>query len=558
MKNPIKNKLICAILAIAIFVPTVVAIVSYKTSDSTTVVSGDLASSLSVSDLNGKEYTFSKANGEDDLKMIDMFQKMIDNSTEVTSLPDVLMQAKYYKIVFSVDKLESAYQFYFGTTENYYTDSEGKAFSVPVEYTTEFLTTDCAQSIYTASVTPVLTLSTEYSVAPITSGENKSSWMYKNSTGSFVASALEDVTEKQTYDLDGALSMKFNNEPDSFTIRITDVSGNELFNDNYIAIGSLTLTPGITVNVTGTAKWYEDETRDYFGTLYYDFSAKVAAPAEFYPGVSYVSQGGMISVTAYNVKEPSKIGFTSEPAIGFVPTWHTENGAVRTLIAFSPDLLSGTYTLTFSYAGTTQNVAIEVKQSAFNTRTYTVDEDVFNKSYTDSAKAAYNDLVNSLSAASSDNRLWLGSFLSAPLNPTANISAGFGHMFNIEQANESIRHNGVNYKADTSTAVLAANSGKVVFAGENDYAGKLVVIDHGWGLLTWYAHLSEITVKEGDTIQKSDKLGMCGSTGFANQDGVEVTMTLYGQAVNPYSTWDDNDDYTDANLEMGIPMYEKK
>ena len=62
----------------------------------------------------------------------------------------------------------------------------------------------------------------------------------------------------------------------------------------------------------------------------------------------------------------------------------------------------------------------------------------------------------------------------------------------------------------------------------------------------------------GDEVKRGDKIGTAGSTGFTNQSGVHVSMTVFDRAVLPYSTWEDNTDFTNAGIALGIPMYEKK
>ena len=99
-----KNKLLCAVLLIALFIPTVVAVVSYNTSDAKSV-SAKLASSVVISDLDGKEFSFNKADGEEDVKVITLLQNMLDNSVKIAALPDALVGKSCYKITFSVDKL---------------------------------------------------------------------------------------------------------------------------------------------------------------------------------------------------------------------------------------------------------------------------------------------------------------------------------------------------------------------------------------------------------------------------------------------------------------------
>ncbi|MDQ7007643.1 MAG: M23 family metallopeptidase [Acidobacteriota bacterium] len=74
-------------------------------------------------------------------------------------------------------------------------------------------------------------------------------------------------------------------------------------------------------------------------------------------------------------------------------------------------------------------------------------------------------------------------------------------------------HSGLDLRADVGTPVRAASSGTVVVAGEFYYSGKLVILDHGMGLFTLYAHLSRIDVTEGDWIERGRRLGLSGATG---------------------------------------------
>ena len=77
--------------------------------------------------------------------------------------------------------------------------------------------------------------------------------------------------------------------------------------------------------------------------------------------------------------------------------------------------------------------------------------------------------------------------------------------------------------------MTAANSGKVIFADELTLTGKTVVVDHGSGVLSWYGHLSDISVNAGDSVTAETVLGAAGSTGFAcNSAGNKVTMVYFG------------------------------
>ena len=87
-------------------------------------------------------------------------------------------------------------------------------------------------------------------------------------------------------------------------------------------------------------------------------------------------------------------------------------------------------------------------------------------------------------------------------------------------------------------AVHASNRGEVVFADFLGIYGNCVVVDHGLGVQSLYAHLSSIGVKVGDTVEKGQELGRTGATGLAGGDHLHFTMLLQGTPVNPVEWWD--------------------
>ena len=85
---------------------------------------------------------------------------------------------------------------------------------------------------------------------------------------------------------------------------------------------------------------------------------------------------------------------------------------------------------------------------------------------------------------------------------------------------------------------MTHTSGKVVYVGACDVLGNFVVVDHGWGLKSWYAHLSEVSVAVGDTVNKGQTLGKVGKTGFINIHRLHVMVTAAGVPVSPYQLQD--------------------
>lgn len=98
----------------------------------------------------------------------------------------------------------------------------------------------------------------------------------------------------------------------------------------------------------------------------------------------------------------------------------------------------------------------------------------------------------------------------------------------------SLWHPGIDLAVSTGTSVYAADSGTVVFAGWNTAGyGYLVVLDHGNGWRSYYAHLSQYGVECGDWVSRGAVLGAVGSTGNSTGPHLHFEMLRFGIAVNP-------------------------
>jgi murein DD-endopeptidase MepM/ murein hydrolase activator NlpD len=97
-------------------------------------------------------------------------------------------------------------------------------------------------------------------------------------------------------------------------------------------------------------------------------------------------------------------------------------------------------------------------------------------------------------------------------------------------------HAGVDFPAPTGSAVGAARSGRVVFAGSSGSGwGTLVVIAHGGGVRTRYAHLSRVAVKVGESVRTGSTIGLVGSTGESTGPHLHFEVTVRGATVDPLS-----------------------
>lgn len=94
-------------------------------------------------------------------------------------------------------------------------------------------------------------------------------------------------------------------------------------------------------------------------------------------------------------------------------------------------------------------------------------------------------------------------------------------------------HRGVDLALAQSSAIYAADDGKVYFSGCCGSYGNLVKIDHGNGMQTYYAHCSELLVSEGTQVERGDKIALVGSTGNSTGPHLHFEVIINGNLANP-------------------------
>jgi len=118
-----------------------------------------------------------------------------------------------------------------------------------------------------------------------------------------------------------------------------------------------------------------------------------------------------------------------------------------------------------------------------------------------------------------------------PVNAPFNAS-GFGYRIDPFTGQQAM-HEGVDFITDAGTPVVAAAGGVVQFAGFHPQYGSMVDIDHGNDLVTRYAHLSKVLVKEGDVLQRGRRIADSGNTGRSTGPHLHFEVRFRGVAQNP-------------------------
>lgn len=543
-----KKKFLILIIALIVILPSAVAVANYMSTANQPANKKNTARII-VTDLDGVPHVFERhSDGDEAAELISMICDINDNALDnkLPALPDAVASGKYFRIVLSTVSKDDEYHYYMSTDPElcYISMPDGAIYRPDAEDVYDFLETPFAETLYDSARPPQLTVSGESSVKPVSTD-----WSYKNYTGNFVKSSLSQTSDASSIDaleLSGGLSVSFDREPDWCNVKVTDAEGNELFNDTSDKLADLRIADTVDATVEISAKWYEVDERDSFGESTYSFSARLEVPATFYMPKATAQNTNFITLSAKNVDDVSKIVYKCEPDLGVTPTFYKDGVWAHALLPIPADAVEGEYTITLTYGAASQDLFLKLERKTYTPAEETVDDSLYASACSESALAEFNELVKTLAADTSEERYFDGAFggyfddriLYAP------ISTGYGRKitFNGDSA-KTLVNEGVDYSVSAGTDVSAVAAGRVVYVGNLDFTGNLVVIDHGWGLKSWYWNLGSTSVSVGDELEKNGVIGVTGSTGFfyGNTAGVHMALSIGESFVCPYQTWYDGD-----------------
>ena len=127
---------------------------------------------------------------------------------------------------------------------------------------------------------------------------------------------------------------------------------------------------------------------------------------------------------------------------------------------------------------------------------------------------------------------YIGGSMCWPSQASTYISSPFGNRLHPILKVYKM-HTGIDIAAAGGTNILAANSGVVISAGWNNGYGYMVMIDHGGGIVTLYAHSSKLLVKKGDVVTRGQTIALVGTTGMSTGNHLHFEVRVNGAYQNP-------------------------
>ena len=540
--NSKKSRSALIAVCLALFLPLVVAVTYFFTS--TDRLNADNIEKLTVTAPDGSVSEFSG----DDEHVMKLYAKMMNTSAVVDESffeSANLSGSQPYIISYSENSLESKEILLYVSAdikECVYTttDENGNKqyYRVDNAVANELLCRDEYASSNEAATVPVATvisLDGEKVLAP-----SSYSW-------SFVA--LDGTTKSEEHrqqvdngrirlntDSDTVFDLKFDKTPDTVKIEMINIDDESdvAFNDTYenfsksVSFNEIYHDKVYSVKVT--AEWKESDSSKYSGIEVYEFDAiyDIAPTYSLLNKSLPTGEFTVLTITDFNdgealyVNADNPLGLASELKV------YDYNGKKITMIPLSHYLEVGEYTLTLSTqngdtATVTGNIKTKENYPAQEIFLSGDDEDmlVLRAAMTSDSLSQFNLLVNDLTAQSENAKLFIGNKFDYPTGRSAveDGAAIFGTQRQIFHEDEGV----INYVSfgrdltcEEGEELLAANNGKVVFAGETTLLGNTVIVDHGFGILSYYGNLSSVSVSVGDVVEKSSTvIGKAGNTGFS-------------------------------------------
>ncbi len=531
--------LISVMLAI-VLIPTFIML-SFYLSNREIPVEIRTAERLSMTMPDGQTVTAAKDGNNSELLV--MLRDMTLDAKSVEKLPDDMKELTPYKVTFYASSSSLVYQYYFGENPAYcyYVEPNQSVRRIVTEKAGAFLSTDFSEPIYSYASPPSISVN-GIALTPVTLD-----WEYRRLDGTYkkATCSVENsgTTPISLGVLTNGISVDCTPTPDQIWLCAVSEAGQTLFEGTPEEFLKFTVKEDMTFTLSVMVEWEKDDagTVPFAGKALFDMTATMYPPAEFSVSKTEVRPGEVFVLNGIHVSDIESVRVDITPAVDFTPVFVGENGDIKALmtLGFPAGYYSdSTYHITITCPDMSEPAvfAVTIKGQSYESFTDYIKKDVLDTVYTLKSRNDFNDLVQQILAKPSAYSTENGkiAFGQGVLTSDTSRHYAYGTNVTIFATKEEYRALDTMYGVYGASQPVAVADGRVIYVGESTLTGKLLVIDHGNGLRSWYCNLKEISVNAGDVLQMGDVIGTCGGGGFNGQAGINmhVALTLHGQALN--------------------------
>ncbi len=546
-----KKRYIVLFCLLILMIPTYIAISYIIKGSSAPIVLQNLNSVTLVSP-NKAEYVVDYS--EDNMDSV-MLNNLFSKKKGVKSLPTDLATNRPFEITYNSELYSTTVKGYFTEDpENCYLEYKNGIkttyYRVNKDVAAEFLESKYSEGVYAHASIPELVIGGKevYAVS--------ADWNYTTYSGD-ERKANEIAPSNSGVSNVGSVSSNFvcmfDVLPDEVkvTIKRSD-TGETIYSGGVDGIDSINIKENFDVSITVDAIWNKSEDKRYNGSVCYTAMAKLHQLPYFFLSEPQIKCGEFVVLSCKNIIDANDIWFSSSPEINYTPVFFEDGEYYRALIPISIELgnQQQTYKFTVKSGETTSELELLVlnrsdsQKTVYNISKATLDslgvkpngEEIFNP---------YNSLYQRIKTSIGGNtdfatEYFVGRFDYGYANGI--LRAGFGDSirFSAWAQGENCYSFDYFYVGNSrKDPISSVNGGKVVYVGEQNYTGQLVVIDHGYGLLSWYSNIGSLGegIAVGEIVEKGAVIGYNGGGGLTESFNgtnvsVHVALTVFGVPVD--------------------------
>ncbi len=308
--------------------------------------------------------------------------------------------------------------------------------------------------------------------------------------------------------------------------------GETVFTDAFANLKQFTPQTGVDYLVTLTGQWEED---DYYGSCVYRFKANYALEPQFAFEPGTVSLGEVMVIYGYHI--PAGATVTATTDLKQAPTFFDYEGGKVGFLAVQYNGAPGNYALQIKVNDKAYDYQIKVNDVQWEVEHLQVEESVTSSTINSAAaQEEYTRVTAPLKKISDAKQYWQGPFMvPLPQDKIKSITSEYGLVRYINNNKNPSRHDAIDYAAPAGTPVYATASGRVLYAGFLQMTGNTVVIEHGFGVKSWYFHMSALHTQTDAMVNQGDPIGAVGTTGFSTGNHLHFGVTINSMWVNPHS-----------------------
>lgn len=523
----IRRKSSNSLLGIILCIP-LAFIVYFAISYSSHNISPDSISSVSMTLPDGKQYTYS------DTEQVEYFVNALLDAKSISSpVRDIEGETPVTMQYDRGDKILS-FKFYpqANLTGCMIVNPDGKMFIMTSDTASEILVRPELQYVYKDSLLPTLSVVSDNDRLNIQPTDYK--WYFKKVDGNFYTDRVSEIYNTESSPVNSIYPDS--NSKFEFSVEPSDLSISYLTSDGDILsisdLSYLSFERDTEILVSINAKWDDTGNCDYYGEATYTFPLLYDIPAAITLEKKEFDPGEFAILTINHLNENEQVLVETQLENNQIMCFKEEDVSFA-LLPISRNIAAGEYSVDFKVGGAEYTETVTVNPIEPNHSILSVSDKVYEEMLSPEIIAqTSNRFTEVFSNPTSEKYYPFGEEFIKPVS--GKVTAEFGKEVIISTDATTHRVNGIVYSVKESTAVKAAQRGRIVFAESIGATGNTIIIDHGYGIMSCYYNLKSFERNIGDIVQQGERIALSGATGYTGGESIlNFAVSVNGIFVNP-------------------------